>query len=151
MSDSREQLILAEVLARLNGTARGPSVRPSGLTVDRSRMLELKPEKLPHASIYPLVGDTSRKGTAAESALTMKIAIWVKGSNASPVDKDMDPIWQWIHQQLFADESLGGLSMQIHQIQKVWGFALHQAPFGDLDLHYQVIYRHSPTDPTSQF
>lgn len=151
MSDSREQAILAEILARLNGAARGPVTRPASLVVDRSRLLELKPDRLPHASIYPLVGDSFRKGALAESTLTVKIAVWVKGSNAQPVDKDLDPVWQWIHQQLFTDESLGGLAFRIEPAQKTWGFAIHQAPFGDLDLHYLITYRHSLTDPTSQF
>lgn len=145
---SREQLVLAEILARLNGAPLGPLPRPEGLTVDRSRLLALKPEGVKHISIYPLLGDFQRKGATGESGLTVKIALWVKGATGTPVDADLDPLWLWVQQQLMSDESLGSLALKVDPIQKVWGFALHQAPFGDLDLHYLITLRHNTADPT---
>jgi hypothetical protein len=145
---SREQLILEEIKTRLNGSALGPLLRPVGLSAERSRLRELAPSQLPSLSIYPLSSDPERKGYLAEATLLVKIAIWVKGTSSIPVDADLDPIWLWVHQQLLADESLGGLSHKLEPSQKIWGFALHQAPFGDLDLHYLITYRHQAADPT---
>jgi hypothetical protein len=92
--------------------------------------------------------DFQRKGSSAEASLTAKLALWVKGQPEVPVDADLDPVWLWAHQQLMTDESLGGLSLRIEPVQKVWGFNLAQAPFGDLDLHYLITYRHQAADPT---
>ena len=148
MTTSREQLILAEILARLNGVALGPVEKPAGLVFDRSRMRGLNPTQLPAGSIYPMDEDFQRKGSSAEASLTAKLALWVKGQAEVPVDADLDPVWLWSHQQLMTDESLGGLSLRIEPVQKVWGFNLAQAPFGDLDLHYLITYRHQAADPT---
>lgn len=149
MTLSREQMILEEIKTRLNGAALGPLIRPDGLPpAERSRLRELAASQTPALSIYPLSSDPDRKGYLMESTLLVKIAIWVKGAASVPVDQDLDPIWQWVHQQLMADESLGGLAIGIEPGQKVWGFALHQAPFGDLDLHYQITYRHQYDNPS---
>jgi len=148
MSLSREQLILAEILTRLNGAALGPVSKPAGLVFDRSRMRGLNPTQLPAGSIYPMDEGFQRKGNTAEATLTAKIALWEKGSAEVPIDQDLDPIWLWTHQQVMSDESLGGLCLRIEPAQKIWGFNLSQAPFGDLDLHYLITYRHQAADPT---
>jgi len=148
MTDSREQLILAEMASRLNGDARGPISKPTGFTVERCRLREVAPSQLPYGSLYPLEAVTERKGSTAETNLTVKLALWVKGAAGTPVDQSLDSLWQWITQQLLTDESLGGLAISIRQPQKIWGFAQYQAPFGDLDLHFLVTFRHSAADPT---
>jgi len=145
---SREQQILDEMAARIDGAPLGPIQRPAGLAVSRSRMLELKPTQLPHVSVYPLDGTSERKGSTAESTLTAKVAIWAKATPGGVVDAELDPIWLWVHQQLLADESLGGLVITLRQPQRVYGFAQHLGPFGDLDLHYLLTYRHSAADPS---
>ena len=147
MSASREQTILAEVLARLTGSPLGPITMPSGLSVDRSHLRELAPSQLPAISIYPLEASTERKGAVSESVLTVKIVLWVQGAAGTPVDLTSDPLWQWVHQQLITDESLGGLTIRVEPAQKIWGFNLHQAPFGDLDLHYRLTFRHQSLNP----
>lgn len=144
---SLEQSILAAILTRLNGTALGVVTRPATLTVERSRLREMAPTQLPCVSIYPLEATTERKGFLSETTLTVKIAIWVKGSASVPVDQDVDPIWLWVHQQLIAEESLGGLCLRIQPEHRAYGFALHQSPFGDLDLHFLITYRHQSANP----
>lgn len=145
---SREQQILDEMAARIDGAPLGPIPRPAGLTVSRSRMLEIKPAQMPHTSVYPLEAGTERKGSTAESAFTAKVAIWAKAAPGGVVDAELDPVWLWVHQQLFADESLGGLAISLRNIQRVYGFAQHLGPFGDLDLHYLVTYRHQTGNPS---
>lgn len=145
---SREQQILDAMAARIDGAALGPLARPAGLTVSRSRMLEIKPAQMPHTSVYPLEAGTERKGSTAESAFTAKVAIWAKAAPGGVVDAELDPVWLWVHQQLFADESLGGLAISLRNIQRVYGFAQHLGPFGDLDLHYLVTYRHQTGNPS---
>ena len=148
MTLSREQTILAAILTALNGTALGPISKPVGLTVDRSHLREFAPSQLPSATIYPMEASTSRIGYLSETLLTVKIAIWVKGTAGTPVDLDLDPIWQWVNQQLITDESLGGLAIRVEPARKIWGFNLAQGPFGDLDLHYLVTFRHQSSNPT---
>ena len=145
---SREQGILEEILNRISGAPLGDISKPAGLAVDRCRLLELKPTQLPHISIYPMEGTSDRKGATSESAMLVKVVLWVKGSNASPVDADLDPLWLWVVQQLVTDESLGGKAIRLQPAQKVWGFSINQAPFGDLDLHFLITYRHSTADPS---
>lgn len=145
---SREQQILDAMAARIDGAALGPLARPAGLTVSRSRMLEIKPAQMPHTSVYPLEAGTERKGSTAESAFTAKVAIWAKAAPGGVVDAELDPVWLWVHQQLFADESLGGLAISLRNIQRVYGFAQHLGPFGDLDLHYILTYRHQTGNPS---
>ena len=145
---SIEQQILDEMAARIDGPPLGPVPRPAGLTVSRSRTLELKPTQLPHVSVYPLEAGTERKGSAAESTLATKTAIWVKAAAGGVPDRELDPIWLWVHQQLSTDESLGGLALGLRNPQRIYGFAQHLGPFGDLDLHHLVTYRHSAADPS---
>ena len=148
MNPSREQLILAEILARLNGAALGPVEKPAGLVFDRSRLRGLAPTQLPAGSIYPMNEANQRKNAVGEAILLAKIPLWIKGQTEVPLDQDLDPLWLWTHQQLMTDESLGGLAIRIEPIQKVWGFNLAEAPFGDLDLHYAITFRHNLTNPT---
>nr|WP_320132335.1 hypothetical protein [uncultured Holophaga sp.] len=149
MTESREQRILAEILTRLDGDPLGPLSRPTGLTpCSRSHLRELAPGQLPHISIYPMESQTQRSGSISTTVLTVKMVLFAKGSGTTPMDADLDPLWLWVHQQLLADESLGALSIRIEPAQKVWGFNLAQAPFGDLDLHYLITYRHPSANPS---
>lgn len=148
MTLSREQLILAECLARLTGAPLGATPKPAALGADRSRMRELAPDRLPWISIYPMERRTTRGGNLATSVLSIKVVLWVKADNASPIDEGLDPLYQWVHQQLTTDESLGGLATGLAPVLATWGFALHQAPFGDLDLHFDITYRHQAADPS---
>jgi len=149
---SREQQVLAEMLARLNGTALGVLTKPAGFVAERSRLREVAPTQLPAVSIYPMEANTERKGAISETTLAVKIAIWVKGTGTAavpvPIDQDLDPLWLWVHQQLITDESLGGLAIRVEPTQKTWGFNLAQGPFGDLDLHYLVTFRHQSNNPS---
>ena len=55
---TREQQTLEAMRVAIDGPARGPVERPAGLTVDRSRMLEVRPTST-HVSIYPLNASTA--------------------------------------------------------------------------------------------
>lgn len=145
---SREQLILEEFKTRLTGSPLGAIPFPEGLTISRCRVRENTVGNLPHGSIYPIESVTDRRGSASETALTVKVVFWAKGSGATPIDQELDPLWLWAHQQLLTDESLGGLAVSVRPTTRTWGFALHQAPFGDLDLHFLVTYRHAAADPS---
>lgn len=145
---SREQLILGEFETRLKAAPVGAIPFPAGLTVSRARLRENTSANLPHASIYPIESTTDRRGSTSETALTVKVVLWGKGLAETPIDQVLDPLWLWAHQQLLTDESLGGLAVSVRPTTRTWGFALHQAPFGDLDLHFLVTYRHAAADPS---
>lgn len=148
MTLSREQLILEELKTRLNGPALGPVAKPAGLGFDRSRLRSVASNTPLWGSIYPLEAGFERKGSTSEEKFVVKIVLDAKGSASEPIDQTLDPCWLWTHQQIMADESLGGLCLRIEPVQKIWGFNLAQAPFGDLDLHYLITYRHQAADPT---
>jgi hypothetical protein len=78
--------------------------------------------------------------------MTVKIVIWAKGT---PIDGVLDPLWLWVHQQIMTDPSLGGLAIRIVPVNRAWGFAVHQQPFGDIDCHYQITYRHNSSNPSN--
>ena len=145
---SREQRILEALYSRLKGNPLGPIPKPPGLGVDRCRLVEVQSPQMPHLSLYPLEAVTTRKGYLAETTLTLKIALWVKGTASEPVDQTLDALWLWVHQQVMTDGSLGGLAISIAPTQRVWGFALHQKPFGDLDLHYLITFKHHAENPS---
>ena len=148
MTLSREQLILAEIKTRLEGAPQGPITKPTGLVVERSRLRELQPSQLPAVSIYPLEADPEDVGFLTQEDLAVKIAIYAKAPEGTPIDQVLDEIQQWIHQQLTADRSLGALCMSTRIFKKVWGFSLAQNPFGDLDLHILITFRHQAADLT---
>jgi hypothetical protein len=148
MSFTREQQVLEAMRVAIDGAAKGPVERPSGLTVDRSRMAEVRPTTT-HVSIYPMNANTTSKGYQAESACVAKVVIWGKGLPGHPIDEALDPTWRWVHQQLFTDPSLGGLTVSLSNPERIYGFAQHLGPFGDLDLHILAVYRHSAADPAA--
>lgn len=148
MTLSLEQQILEAMRVAIDGEPKGPLVRPEGLTVDRSRLLEVKPTTT-HVSVYPMVAGDEPIGLQAKATLDAKVAIWGKGVAGRPIDEALDSTWQWVCQQLFADPSLGGLATTLTNTRRVYGFAQHLGPFGDLDLHFTVTYRHSPTNPAA--
>jgi hypothetical protein len=148
MTASREQQILEEIKIRLNGSALGLIPKPSGLIVERSRLRELAPSHLPAIGIYPLEADSEEVGSRTQEDLAVKIAIFAKGAGTTPVDQDLDPIDQWVHQQLYTDKSLSGLCLGLCLVKKTWGFNLSQNVMGDLDLHYLVTFRHQSNNPS---
>lgn len=139
--------ILQEATARVNGAPLGPLAKPTGLGVQLCRLREIKPGALPFVSLYPMEGATQRKGFLAESTLLLKVAIDVKGGEVE-VQEAIDAVYLWVFQQLMAEESLGGLALKIEPVQQVWGFALHMQPYGDLDCHFLITYRHHATNPS---
>lgn len=143
MADSKEQQILAAIYTAINATGK-----PTGLTVSRERLLEMAPSQLPHVSIYPMEASTTRTGYMGQTTLTVKVSIWVGGTAGGIVSQTIDPIWQWIHSQIQGDESLNGLAIKCEQTSRTYGFSIAQQPFGDLDITFQVLYRHNLTDPT---
>lgn len=112
-------------------------------------MLEVKPDTT-HVSIYPLEAGDEPSGLQAKATFTVKVVIWCKGLPDRPIEEALDSTWLWVCQQLFADPSLGGLATTLGCPQRVYGYAKHLGPFGDLDLHFVVTYRHSPTNPASR-
>jgi hypothetical protein len=145
---SREQLIFAEVLIRLLGAPLGPIPMPAGLTVDRYRLREIRPETLPHISLYPITADPRNTGGGTEETVEIKLPLFAKPGATETVDQALDPLWLWANQQLLTDQSLGGLALRIAPSPRIWSANLAQAPFGDLDCHFLITYRHSAADPT---
>lgn len=152
MTISREQLILAEVATRLQGTPLGPHPMPAGLTVDRYRTIELKPANLPHASIYPVTATDESIGGGTETQTEVRLALWAKPGAGESVDQALEPLWLWATQQLLTDQSLGGLARRVAPVSRVWSAAIPQAqPFGDLDLHFLITHRHMAADPSQPY
>lgn len=149
MSLSLEQGIFAEVLNRLNGSALGPNTKPTGLSVDRYRLREVRPENLPHISNYPVAADPSNVGRTTEEAVEVRLALFVQAVlPTDPMDQALDPLWVWANQQLLTDQSLGGLALRVQPSGRNWSANLANRPFGDLDCHFLITYRHQAADPT---
>ena len=68
MTLSLEQQILEAMRVAIDGEPKGPLVRPEGLTVDRSRLLEVKPTTT-HVSVYPMVAGDEPIGLQAKTTL----------------------------------------------------------------------------------
>ena len=153
---SREQLILAEVVARLQGAPLGPQAMPAtptaSLTVSRYRVLELKPANLPHISVYTVSATTDSVGGGSETQTEIKLGIWARPENGQSLDEALDPLWTWAVQQLLTDQSLGGLARKVVPTQRIWSAAVPQAqPIGDLDAHFLITHRHQAADPSQPY
>ena len=140
MTTTNDQQVLEALKTRLDGPALGSVAKPASLSIERSRLAEIHPTQLPAAIIYPQHADTVADGFLYRTTMDIKIAIHVKKTTGNPVDSDVDSIWRWVRQQLLADESLGGLVVQMWPLQRQWGFALHEFVFGDMDVLVRLAF-----------
>lgn len=115
MADSYTERILQAVVAALDGAGK-----PTGLTVNRSRRQSIEKAQLPMASVYPIreeveLATESRRSPITVRALRVQVKCRVVGD-----DQANDALRKWAVKAVMADQSLGGLSLEITEESTDW-------------------------------
>ena len=115
MADSYTERVLQAVVAALDGAGK-----PAGVTGNRSRRQSIEKSQLPMISVYPIREDVTRatdnrRSPLVERRLRVQVKCRVVGD-----DKDNDPVRKWAVQSVMADQSLGGLALEIMEESTDW-------------------------------
>jgi hypothetical protein len=148
----REQIMVAIETALNASGAR----KPAGLTVHRERTRPLETDSLPAIMIYaeddqpkPLSGQTYR-APLTERQLGVVAECRAAGALATPPDTALDPVLIWAYQQIFKDETFGGLANSVEENRTVWSSKEGDLPIAAASIHLTVKYRTSRLDPSSK-
>lgn len=143
MADSIREQILQELTDRLK------TVAAVNQRVFRSRAQAAARAEMPALIVTPLKDPAQRVVSicGVDRFLTVRIAVIVQGDVP---DATADPIIQDLHKKLvpvdvngFADVTLGGLAIDISQVEDNFEFAFSE---GVILCDYLIQYRHSETD-----
>ncbi len=115
MADSITELILQAVVTALDGSGK-----PVGVTVNRSRRQSLEKSQLPMISVYPIREEVTRatdnrRSPLVERRLRVQVKCRIVGD-----DQANDALRKWAVQSVMADQSLGGLALEIVEESTDW-------------------------------
>ncbi len=115
MADSITELILQAVVTALDGAGK-----PAGVTVNRSRRQSLEKSQLPMISVYPIREEVTRatdnrRSPLVERRLRVQVKCRIVGD-----DQANDALRKWAVQSVMADQSLGGLALEIVEESTDW-------------------------------
>jgi hypothetical protein len=144
----REQVMTA-VEAAL-GAAGGPP----DLTVHRERTRAIEADSLPAILFYAAdeqpkpLGNEAYRAPLTERQLSLEVQCRALGTSALSPDQTLDPLIVWALQQMFSDETFGGLANGVEETRTVWFSKEGDQPVAAATIHLTVKYRTSRTDPT---
>ena len=115
MADSITERILQAVVAVLDGTGK-----PAGVAVNRSRRQSIEKPQLPMISVYPVREEVTRatdnrRSPLVERRMRVQVKCRVVGD-----DQANDALRKWVVRSLMADQSLGGLALEISEESTDW-------------------------------
>jgi hypothetical protein len=129
---------------------------PTGLTVHRERTRPIETDSLPAILFYaededprPLGGEMYR-APQVERQLSIAVQCRAQGSVEASPDEVLDPVLVWALQQMFLDETFGGLANGVEEGRTVWSSREGDVPVAAATIHLTVKYRTSRLDPTSK-
>lgn len=115
MAVSYTERILQAVVAALNGANK-----PAGVTVNRSRRQSIEKSQLPMISVYPIREEVTRATDNRRSPLVeRRVRVEVKCRVVGD-DQANDALRKWAVQSVMADQSLGGLALEITEQSTDW-------------------------------
>jgi hypothetical protein len=130
MSTKRESILVA-LKTSLEGI--------TGLPCYRSRVEPFQRQKVPALIIEPLQDKPESSVIGSfDWNLTVQVTLLVRGDEP---DKVADPYIQSIHENLMADQSLGGLSMDLQPISVEYDLIEGDKPVGVILMKFVVTYR----------
>jgi hypothetical protein len=115
VADSLTEQVLQAVVAALDGAGK-----PAGVTVNRSRRQSIEKDDLPMISVYPIGEEVTRatdnrRSPVVERRLRVEVKCRVVGD-----DQANDALRKWAVQSVMADQSLGGLALEIVEESTDW-------------------------------
>ena len=137
MSSIRDQILTA-VVAKLNGAGK-----PAGVNVRRFSLAKIEPSQLPMIEAYPgsdVVKDTSKGRQSLMRTLGLILDVYAMGD---PVDQALDEAVCWITTALQADQSLGGLVMDVRERSAEWDAEMAAQGTGLCKVLVEIDYIHN--------
>lgn len=114
--------------------------KPDGLLVDKQRSLTLDPSLLPAAVVY-LLEETPQKLQSRSIRVRREVVVVVELRVAGePTDVALDPLINWVVQQVMADFSCGGLAHEIEEIKSDWAQSVKELGIGAVAVRFKVTY-----------
>lgn len=143
MADSIREQIVKAALAALNAPVGKPA------TAVRSRIDAYSEVEMPAIGITPELEDVDRSSKdVAYRKLRLRVGILVKATGAA--DAAADTVIQHVITSLYADESLGGLALQIAEEKLVWEFEPSLNDVCSVQMDFQVAYTTKVADPLTK-
>lgn len=148
MSSIREQIATALI------TALSAVGGPAGLTVHRERTRPIETDSLPAILVYfadekPKPFDKQKyRSPLVERTLSVALQCRAQGSQSASPDQALDPVLLWAAQQVFADETLGGLAIGVEEGATLWSSKEADVPVAAATLSVLICYRTSRLDPS---
>lgn len=143
---SRRESITQAIVTALSGVGK-----PVGLTVHRSRAKPIEQDELPAVVVYALMEVTARVADGewlpiVDRRFRVRCEVRVRGN---PPDAELDPYLTWVVQSLVGNQTLGGLSDAIHELQSEWDAVSSNVVLGACAIDFEVRYRTQGDDPES--
>lgn len=148
MADSLRKRKLVALQAALNADTAGGMSRPSGLTVHRFWLRSLEGDDLPVQILRPIEERLQdQAGNTQDDILTVELRSVVDVGSETP-DDALDELLRWGHKAIMADETLGGLCIQITP-QGVVGWAANEEEdaFAVARQRFEIQSQTNRTDP----
>ena len=144
LADSTREQICQYLLAQIDADEK-----PDGLLVGRQRSLPLDTTLLPAAIVY-LISETAQRivgrSIASRREAVFRVEIRVEGN---PIDQRLDPLINWIVQQVMADFKLGGLAKEIEELGSQWTQSVQDTAIGAVAIDFKVTYYTKVNDLTA--
>lgn len=140
--------IAAAFVAALNAPTALGMTRPTGLTVHRFRARPINEDELPAQVVFPAeevneVSDSRR--LLREMRVMVESRVEVPAN--SYADETLDPLYLWNVRALKADETLGGLAIQIVEGSRQWDLEINDKAHASLSQEWTVQYLAQEKDP----
>lgn len=132
-------------------TVQNPVARPSNLSVNRERRRPVEVSELPLISIYPVREDVkrateNRRVQLVERDLEVHVLCRVGGNSSFN-----DPLRIWAVQQIMADQTLGGVAIEIQEESTDWNPDDDSSTdYDSADLKFRVRFQTNRTEMGSK-
>ncbi len=140
--------IAAAFVAALEAASAGGMSKPAGLTVHRFRARPIEEDDLPAQIVFPAdevneVADNLRLLRSLKVMVESRVEVPAEGY----ADTALDPLYLWSVKALKADESLGGLAIQIIEGPRQWDNEIYDNALAMLSQEWTVQYLAREFDP----
>jgi hypothetical protein len=147
-------LSIREQILRVVEALLGAAGKPAGLTVHRQRTRPIEGDTLPAILFYAADDDLISVGGADDSPLVerhmnLRVECRAVGTEITPPDAALDPLYVWAVGQLVGKGRLGGLASRVVEGRTEWYSKEGDVAVAAEAIIFTVKYRTARADPTS--